>query len=300
MLLLGGIVSLTEISTVTTAAFTGSPLLALNNLLGSESINLFLLAASDPVSGRDALTSFIARPSVLFQGTLGIVLLGVVAVAMTTGDVLVLGVGAWSTGLFLLCLGGLWLSAQYERRAPWRAAGAEAKLEAQQPAAAPEGAKDEALAPLVGRLSGVAAVIFASGFLLSLSGDAIAQQTGLGTSFVGFVLVGMSTSLPELSTIIAAIRLHRYEMAIGDILGSNVYNLLLIFVTDLVYRGEPVFNQVTSFETVAALMGIVMTGILLLGLLERGDRTVFKMGYDSAAMLVVFAGGLVLLYGLSG
>jgi cation:H+ antiporter len=143
-------------------------------------------------------------------------------------------------------------------------------------------------------------VIFASGFLLSLSGEAIAKQTGLGTSLVGFVLVGMSTSLPELSTIIAAIRLHRYEMAIGDILGSNVYNLLLIFVTDAVYRGEPVFNQVTPFETVAALMGIVMTGILMLGLLERRDRTVFKMGYDSAAMLCVFAGGLILLYRLSG
>ena len=60
MLLLGGIVSLTEISTVSSAAFTGSPLLAINNLLGSESINLFLLAAVDPLSGREALTSFVA------------------------------------------------------------------------------------------------------------------------------------------------------------------------------------------------------------------------------------------------
>ena len=92
MLLLGGIVSLTEISTVSTAAFSGSPLLALNNLLGSESINLFLRSGR-PLSGRDALTSFIARPAMLFQGTLGIVLLAVVAVAMAIGDYLVFGVG---------------------------------------------------------------------------------------------------------------------------------------------------------------------------------------------------------------
>ena len=302
MLLVGGIVSLTEISTVTTAAFTGNPLLALNNLLGSESINLFLLAASDPVSGREALTSFIARPAVLFQGTLGIVLLGVVAVAMTTGDVPVLGVGAWSSALFLLCLAGMWMSAQYQRRAPWLPADAEERLEPEQDgsAAEPGGAQGDSVARLITRLIGVGTVIFASGFLLSMSGDAIAKQTGLGTSFVGFVLVGMSTSLPELSTIVAAIRLRRYEMAIGDILGSNVYNLLLIFVVDVVYRGEPVFNQVTPFESVATLMGIVMTGILLLGLLDRRDRTVLKMGYDSAVMLVVFAGGLVLLYRLSG
>jgi cation:H+ antiporter len=301
MLLLGGIVSLTEISTVTTAAFTGSPLLALNNLLGSESINLFLLAASDPISGRAALTSFIARPAVLFQGTLAIVLLAVVVVGMTTGDLLVLGVGAWTSGLFLLCLGGMWMSARFERRTPWQPEDVDQVLEKQRAAPGPEAAEaeGEGLRPLLAKLFGVAAAIFASGFLLSLSGEALAEQTGLGKSFVGFVLVGTSTSLPELSTIIAAIRLHRYEMAIGDILGSNVYNLLLIFVTDVVYVGEPVLNHVSPFETVAALMGIVMTGILLLGLLERRDRTILKMGYDSAAMLVVFAGGLVLLYRLS-
>ena len=228
-------------------------------------------------------------------------LLGVVAVAMTTGDRLVLGVGIRATGLFLLCLAGMWMSARYERRAPWRPADAEAKPEDRRPrpASDSEDAQDESLALLVAKLTGVATVIFATGFLLSLSGEAIARQTGLGTSFVGFVLVGMSTSLPELSTIVAAIRLNRYEMAIGDILGSNVYNLLLIFLTDVVYRGEPVFNQVTQFETVAALMGIIMTGILLLGLLERRDWTILRMGYDSAAMLVVFAGGLILLYRLS-
>ena len=116
MLLLGGIVSLTEISTVSTAAFTGSPLLALNNLLGSESINLFLLAAVDPLSGREALTSFIVMPAMLFQVALGLSLLAVVAFAIVVGDYPLFGVGVWSTALFLLCLGALWLSARYEKR----------------------------------------------------------------------------------------------------------------------------------------------------------------------------------------
>lgn len=119
MLLLDGIVSLTEISTISTAAFTGSPLLALDNPLGSESINLFLLAAVDPLSGRQGLTSFVARPAILFQGTMGTVLLAAAAVAMAVGDILVLGVGLWSTALLLLCLGALWMSARYERRKVW-------------------------------------------------------------------------------------------------------------------------------------------------------------------------------------
>lgn len=301
MLLLGGIVSLTEISTVSTAAFTGSPLLALNNLLGSESINLFLLAAVDPLSGREALTSFIAKPTMLFQGTLGIVLLAVVALAMATGDQLIFGVGMWSTALFLLCLGALWMSARYERRKIWVAVGQEGATEEdsteQNSGDEPLG---ESLRLVIVKLAAFSAVIFAAGFLLSMAGDALAEQSGLGTSFVGFVLVGTSTSLPELSTITAAIRLKRHEMAVGDILGSNVFNLLLIFLTDVIYVGDPVLNHVGRFEIVASLLAIVMTGILLLGMLERRDRTIFKMGYDSAAMIGVFLGGLVILYALSG
>lgn len=300
MLLLGGIVSLTEISTVSTAAFTGTPLLALNNLLGSESINLFLLAAVDPLSGREALTSFIANPAMLFQATLVIVLLAFVALAMATGDQPIFGVGLWSTTLFLLCLGALWMSSQYERRAAWVASGQRGTTEEDsKEQASVDAASDGSIKLLIVKLIAVSTVIFAAGFLLSMSGDALAEQSGLGTSFVGFVLVGISTSLPELSTISAAVRLKRHEMAVGDILGSNLFNLLLIFLTDIIYVGDPVLNHVGRFEIVASLLGIVMTGILLLGLLERRHHTVFKMGYDSAAMLAVFLGGVAILYGLS-
>ena len=307
MLLLGGIVSLTEISTVSSAAFTGSPLLAINNLLGSESINLFLLAAVDPLSGREALTSFVAKPAMLLQGTLTVALLAIVAIGMVTGDRLVFGVGIWSTVLLALCLAALWLSARYERRKAWVSFEAAEKMATEKNAAgtrvdesASAARSRESLWPLIVKLAGLGAIVFGAGFLLSLAGDALANQSGLGTSFVGFLLVGMSTSLPELSTMTAAIRMKRHEMAVGDILGSNVFNLLLIFLTDAVYRGEPVLNSTGRFELVAALLGIVMTSILLVGLLERRDRTIFGMGYDCAAMILVFIVGVGILYGLSG
>ena len=114
------------------------------------------------------------------------------------------------------------------------------------------------------------------------------------------MLVGISTSLPELSTIIAAMKLKRHAMAVGDILGSNVFNLLLIFLTDILFVGDPVLNYAGRFEIAASLLGLVMMGILLLRLLERRDRTLFKMGYDSAALIVVFLGGVIILYALSG
>ncbi len=104
MLLLGGITSLPEIATVSTAAWTGNPSLAVNNLLGSAAINVLLLAVADAAIGRDALTSVVAKPSTLLQGTLGMLLLTTVAIAATVGDVAVVGLGAWTTALFLLCV----------------------------------------------------------------------------------------------------------------------------------------------------------------------------------------------------
>lgn len=299
MLLLGGMVSLTEIATVSTSAFTDSPSLALNNLLGSASINIFLLAAIDPLSGREALTSFIAKPAMIFQGTLGILLLIMVAIAITASDYPIGGIGIWSTLIFLLSLFALWRSFRYESRDAWRVTDDAAHEAQKAPPEEDPQAPDESLTALILKVTLAGVVIFASGFVLSLAGDAIAEQTGLGQSFVGLVLVGISTSLPELSSIIAAVRIKRYEMAVGDILGSNLFNVMLIFLAEVVYQGEPVLNHVGRFEVVAALLGALTTGILMLGLLERRDRTILRMGYDSVAIIVTFLGGLVLLYFLS-
>jgi cation:H+ antiporter len=93
MLLLGGITSLPEIATVSTASFDGNAPLAVNNILGSASINILLLAIADAILGRDALTSVVVRPDTLFQGTLGMLLLAALAIAVLTGDFATAGVG---------------------------------------------------------------------------------------------------------------------------------------------------------------------------------------------------------------
>jgi cation:H+ antiporter len=139
-------------------------------------------------------------------------------------------------------------------------------------------------------------VIFAAGYTLSQVGDALAVQTGLGTGMVGFALIGLSTSLPELSSILTALRIRRYEMAFGQVLGTNFVNLSLILLADAVYTGGPVINEIGRFETISALLGAVLIGVFLVGLLERRNPTVMKMGWDSLAVIVLFAGGLGILY----
>jgi cation:H+ antiporter len=96
--------------------------------------------------------------------------------------------------------------------------------------------------------------------------------------------------------VVTALRLRRHEMAFGQVLGTNFVNLSLFALADAVYRGGPVVNELGRFEAFSALLGIVLIGAYLVGLLERRDATILRMGYDSLAVIVMFVGGSGLLY----
>ncbi len=142
------------------------------------------------------------------------------------------------------------------------------------------------------------AVILTAGWALALTGDALAEQTGLGASFVGVALVAASTSLPELSTALGAVRRGNHQMAVSNILGTNCLELALFLLADVAYREGPILAATDRSSLLAGTMGMVVTSIFLLGLLERRDRTVWNMGWDSLAILVVYVAGLGGLYSL--
>lgn len=297
MLLLGGITALPEVANCLTSAAIGNPTLAANNLLGSASINLLLLALVDGVVGRSALTSFVAGPATLMQAVLSMIVLTMVAAAIVVGEASVFGVGAWSLALCAVSIGAFWLAARYERVAPWTPRDSpQARRSERRREPFDDPASDASMARLVMITAIAAAAILVAGYSLAQTGDALAKQTGLGSGMVGFVLLGASTSLPELSTIAAALRMRRHEMAIGEVLGSNFINMSLFLVTDAVYAGGPVVGELGRFETASALLGVTLTGVFLVGLLERRDPAALRMGYDSLAVILLFAGGMALLF----
>ena len=118
----------------------------------------------------------------------------------------------------------------------------------------------------------------------------------LGTGMVGFLLIGVSTSMPDLSSILTALKLRRYEMAFGQVLGTNFINLSLFLLADLIYRGGPVVSQLGAFEVASALLALVLIGIFQAGLLERRNPRILRMGYDSLAVLLLFPAGVALLF----
>jgi cation:H+ antiporter len=89
-----------------------------------------------------------------------------------------------------------------------------------------------------------------------------------------------------------------YTMAISDILGTNIFNIALLSGVDLITDGGPIFMRVGMFSAAAAALGVLLCGLLLMGLTERRDRTVLRMGVDSAAVLISYIAGMVILYSI--
>lgn len=294
MLLLGGITSLPELANVATASATGNPSLAVNNLLGSAAINVLLLAVADALVGRKAVTSIVAQPSTMMMATLCMIVLIMIAGLVIVEDFLLgpLGVGSLVVGL--TCLGFFWLAAGYDKRTAWTIKDDEVPEET----GSGEHVSKAPLRTLWARVLFHGALLFAAGYSLSQTGNAIAEQAGLTSAIVGFALIGTATSLPELVTVTVALKLQRPEMAFGQILGTNFVNLSLLPISDWIFDGEPVMNTLGAFETVSALLGAVLIGIFMVGLLEHRNRTIFKMGVDSAAVIAMFALGAVLLAGI--
>ena len=199
-------------------------------------------------------------------------------------------------GTIIIALGALLairIAARFERRRVWQPAeDAEGSASEDDGQSAPD---RRSLPRLVLVTAGLGFIILVAGVALSQSADAFAARTGLSSGMIGFVLVAFATSLPELSSIVAAVRQKRYELAVGDIFGTNLFNLMLLLVADLAASGPPVLKQAGAFEALGALLALLMTGCFTIGLLERKDKTIWRMGYDAAGALLLFCGGMLLM-----
>lgn len=325
LMLLGGVTSLPEAAATTTASAAGDAPLAVNNLLGGVALQVSILAMADALIGRDALSSILASPVVMLQGTLKILMLVIVACGVAVGEPAGWPIGAWSAALVLMYVVALWLVKSYQHETTWIPDGDDPRLmehvrrgegvtEAARKAAAqradaagrehhgmggrrPEETPMELRALLI-RTAIAGVVILGAGYVATRAADVLADQTGIGSNVMGAVFLALATSLPEISTVLEATRLREYEMAFSDIFGTNLVDVALIFLADAVYAGGPVLNEVGPFSLVAALLGIAVTTIFLAGFIERKDRVVLRMGVDSLLVLAVYAGGVVLLWTL--
>lgn len=292
--LLGVATSLAEVATTISAAYIGNAHLVSGNLFGGVAMQITVLAVVDLVVVRGALTYFTPSPVLLFQGAMLMLMLSVALAGGAMGEpFIILGVGVTSVLLATAYLITLRISKDESYFPRWRPSDESApisKPKEVEPEGAPEGRK------LYWYIAIMVLLIFGGGWVLAQTGDAISQQTNLGAGFVGAALVAAATSLPELSTASAAARQGNHEMAVSNILGTNCLEVALFFIGDLFYTRGSILGEMNRSAFVAGTLGLVVTCIFLIGLLERRDRTVLGMGVDSLAVLITYLIGLGGLY----
>jgi cation:H+ antiporter len=144
--------------------------------------------------------------------------------------------------------------------------------------------------------SASAAAVVAAAVFLPVIGKGIAVSTGLGQTFVGNILISISTSLPEVVVSIAAVRMGSVDLAIGGLFGSNLVNLgVILSADDLFFARGPILSFVDPNHIVSALSATAMTAIAVIGLTYRAEKKRLVLAWDSIGILVIYIVNLVIL-----
>lgn len=289
-LFLAGITSLPDFAATLTAAADGYAELAMGNVLGSMAVNLAFLAVGDLTYRSANLEHAAASSGNLIQATLFIVLLTIPLLAMLTPTFAVLGVHPATPALLLAYLFGYHLVRRDLDNPMWQP-----RHTGQTVVDEPDGrrSRGQTLSSLWFRFAVMALFTGVAGWLLMISAETLVETTPLSETLVGTLLTAVFTSLPELVTTLAAIRFGALTLAVGNILGTNCFNVMVIAAADVTYRGGSIYHAVTGQQLVWSAIAILLTGILLLGLLRRERYGIARMGFESFLVLVVYVGAAV-------
>jgi cation:H+ antiporter len=286
--LLGTVTSLPElVSGVSAVAWIDAPNLAVGDALGSCVFNLGLLVVVDALQ-RDQPMYREASSVHLLSAAFGLISLGFVAMSLLLAPYVpaLFHVGLYSPLMVILYLIALASVSRHERAAVL-AAGAR---------------NTEAidLRFLWRRFAVAALVVLLAGGWLPQVADRLAHATGLSRSFVGTLWLAFATSLPEMAVTLAALRLRALDLAIANLLGSNLFNIVALAIDDAAYLRGPLFAHAASAHVGTAVAGMIMTGLVIIGLVIRPQGRVLRVvswvsvgiavGYGINAALIYLAG----------
>lgn len=281
-LLLAGATSLPEVSTSFSAAAIGNADIAVGNMIGSNLFNLFILAGFDFLLRKRRILDRASRNNI-YTALLGILLTVLVIMALWLRlDVQILGVGLDALIIAITYIVGMIAINKLPSLDPEAEAVAEAEEEPDNPSAS--------LSPkaAIFRFVIAALVILAAGTALSITGDQIAIITGIGSSFIGSFLIAAATSLPEAISVFVALRLSNVNMAVGAILGSNIFNMIILALSDPVYTAGPIMLDVSGANMIIAVGVLIMSLLALFSLYRKESTSTLSYAIPSVIILIVY------------
>ena len=286
-LLVGATTSLPGIVTTAVAAASGEADLAVANAVGGIAVQTTFLAVADLTYRRANLEHAAASLPNVMQTVVLIALIGVVMGAGGAPADTIVGIHP-ATVLLVAGYGYGLVLVRSTRDVPmWRPRDT---AETVPDEVADEGAEPVAISMLWGRFAVMAAVVSAAGFVIAAAGISLMRATSLSASIVGGLVTSVITSLPELVTAIAAVRIGALTLAVGDIVGGNTFDILFVAVADVFYRPGSVYHAIDDGTTFFLALAVLLTAVLAAGLVHRSKRGI---GFEGVGILVLYGLGML-------
>ena len=287
--LMASVTSLPELVTgISSVTYAGVPDIAVGDVLGSCVFNMLILAIVDAVY-RPMPISTKAHQGHVLSAAFGLLLLSIVCVSMFLREnISPIGwLGPYSFLFIVIYLIAMRLVFTYEKR----------KIaEFLQEMAEELQYKDVSIKTAVLHYGINALIVIVAAIFLPKIGEGIAESTGLGQTFVGNIFIAVSTSLPEVVVSVAAVRIGAVDLAIGNLFGSNVFNIFILALDDIFFLKGPLLSYASPNHIISALSAIAMTTIAIIGLTYRAEKKRLFVAWDSLGILMVYIANLLLLY----
>ena len=272
------ITSLPELFTgISAVTLVDSPDLTVGDLLGANAFNMLNLAILDIFHRNGSLLAAVSRAHRL-TGLFSLILVVIVGASLLISiHVSPLGLGwiGWYSPLIILAyLLAVRQLFYYEKAHP----------------GPPDMTPDESSQSLrrIGVYFGIAALcIIGAGIWLAIIGEEIAVATGWGQSFVGTLFLAFTTTLPEMTVSFTAMRIGASDMALANMIGSNLFNMAILPVIDIIYSKGPILSAVSEGNLVTAAAVIVMTSLFIVGMRFTPARR-FRLSWLSISLIAIF------------
>ena len=294
LIMLATVTSLPELATgISSVGIVGVPDIAVGDVLGSCVFNLLIIALLDLLKQDESIYVQARRGHILSAG-FGILLIAVAGLNIllaSSGIDLALGhLGLYTPVIGLLYFVAMHTIFRYETLRLQAAADQE-----------PDRYPELTLRQVMFRYSLAASVVVAAGVWLPYVAEEMARIMNWKQSFVGTLFVAFVTSLPEIVVTIAALRIGALDMAVGNLLGSNLFNILILAIDDAVFLRGPLLSHVSPSHGASAYTAIMMTVAVIIGFLYRRENRVFKtIGWPSILLVLLYLLNAFILYSYGG
>jgi len=282
LVLLATVTSLPELITgVSSVTVAGVPNIAVGDVLGSCVFNLLLIVVLDFLHRGESLYTRASQGHILSAG-FGVILIGFAGFSLLLGhraEALAIGhVGVYTPIILLLYALAMRTVFQFEQR-----------QRAEYTEKAAERYPGVTLRTAVTRYLMASALVVAAGVWLPFIGAELGAAMGWNNSFVGTLFVAFATSVPELVVTVSALRIGALDMAIGNLLGSNLFDVAILAVDDIFFLQGPILSHVSQIHVVSAISAIMMTGVAIVGLFYRAVSRLFRsVGWISLFLFMIY------------